>query len=391
VAYATVASALRVFRYTSSVIDRVLTRAAASVDRVVARALLTRNARARARSGAESLGHDERMQALEKIQAIYDRPEHFETATDFFPSCTDVTPEGRHVRTMRYSGAGRGAAKLSAEVVDLTWPSRSPLHCADVANRFEHVENRDAAARLFAGQGASRAGRGAPSGRPAVVLIHGYRAGQFAIEQRVWPISWLLRRGFDVALFVLPFHGVRAPRGRGPMFPSSDPRVTNECLRQAMVDLRVLRRHLLSRGAPEVGVMGMSLGGYTTALAATVDDWAFAVPLIPLASFADMALRGGRFVGDDDAQRAQHQALEAAHRVVSPLARAPLVAPNRLKVIAAEGDQVTTVAQARKLADHFGVSLELVPGGHILQFGRRRAFKSVGRMFTELSLGEPRS
>lgn len=361
-----------------------LTRAAAGVDRVVARALLTRNARARSRSRAESLGHDERIEALKSIRAIYDRPEHFEEATDFFPRPGAVAVETRPVRRMSYPVSGRRARK-NAEVVDLAWPTHSTPHCADVRDRFDHAENHAAAARLFTG---ARDG-GASAQRPAIVLVHGYRAGQFGVEERVWPISWLLRRGFDVALFVLPFHGVRAPRGRGPMFPNSDPRVTNECLRQAMVDLRVLRSHLMSRGADEVGIMGMSLGGYTTALAATVDPWSFAVPLIPLASFADMALRGGRFVGDDEAQSAQHEALEAAHRVVSPLARAPLVARDRIKVIAAEGDQVTTVEQARKLADHFGVALELVPGGHILQFGRGRAFKSVGRMFAELGLGQP--
>jgi len=368
------------------VIDRVLTRAAASVDRVVARALITRSSRARSRSRAESLGHDERMRSLSAIQGIYDRPEHFEVASEFFPWPTNVVPESRRVRTMRYPGGGRGARR-HAEVLDLTWPSRPPLHCADVGDRLEHSENRRGAARLFAGEHAP--GVHAAAGRPAVVLIHGYRAGQFVVEERAWPISWLLRRGFDVALFVLPFHGVRAPRRRGPMFPNSDPRVTNECLRQAMMDLRVLRTHLLDRGAPDVGVMGMSLGGYTTALTATIDEWAFAVPLIPLASFADMALRGGRFVGDDAAQRAQHEALEAAHRVVSPLARAPRISRDRIKVIAAAGDQVTTVPQARKLAEHFGVPLELVPGGHILQFGRGRAFKSVGRMLSDLSLGEP--
>src|SRR5260221_165757 len=78
---------------------------------------------------------------------------------------------------------------------------------------------------------------------------------------------------------------------------------------------------LRARGAPTVGAMGMSLGGYSTALFATVDDaLGFAVPIIPLASIADFARDQGR-LGDAAQSKEQHKALEAANRVVSPLAR----------------------------------------------------------------------
>ena len=116
--------------------------------------------------------------------------------------------------------------------------------------------------------------------------------GHHAFEQRVWPVEWLGRLGLDVALFVLPFHGRRADptRKRPPPFPGSDPRMTNEGFRQTVADLGDLMYWLRARGHPAVGVMGMSLGGYTTALFATVEpELAFAVPIIPLASLADFA------------------------------------------------------------------------------------------------------
>ena len=187
---------------------------------------------------------------------------------------------------------------------------------------------------------------------------------------------------------MLPFHAVRA-RGRSALFPSSDPRFTNEGFRQAVHDLRALADLLRDRGASAVGVMGMSLGGYTTSLLATVmPDLAFAVPIIPLASIADFARDGGRLVGTPAEQRLQHEALEAAHRVVSPLARAPRVPSDRVLVLAAEGDRITPVSHARRIADHFGAPLELFVGGHVLQLGRASAFRSIGRMLGRLGLFE---
>src|SRR6185437_2743047 len=125
-----------------------------------------------------------------------------------------------------------------------------------------------------------------------------------------------------------------------------------------------------------VGVMGMSLGGYTTSLLATVEPrLAFAVPMIPLASIAYMARALGRLTGSADEQQAQFEALEAAYRAVSPLARAPKVEPERVLVLGAEGDRITPVEHARWLAAHFRARIHLFHGGHILQFGRAGAFR----------------
>jgi dienelactone hydrolase len=185
---------------------------------------------------------------------------------------------------------------------------------------------------------------------------------------------------------VLPFHAVRAEEG-APLFPSSDPRITNEGFRQAVLDLRALAAFLRDRGAEAVGMMGMSLGGYTTSLLATLDDTlTFAAPIIPLASIADVARMAGRFVGSPEQQRLQYEGLEAAHRVVSPFARPSRLPADRVLILAASGDKITPVEHARKLADHFGAPLELFHGGHLLQFGRGDAFRAVGRMLGRIGL-----
>ena len=349
-----------------------LSQAASGLDLAVSAAVMARSQKARQRSRAESLGHEERMVALARIRDDYERGAESDPDAFFSPP-GPIAPRLVPVR--------RQAPRAGlVEVVDASWPSAFAVHHAEVAPRYEAcVENASAAARLFQRPGA---------GRPAAILIHGYRCGQYALEERVWPIPWLLERGVDVALAVLPFHAVRA-RGRSALFPSSDPRFTNEGFRQAVHDLRALADLLRDRGASAVGVMGMSLGGYTTSLLATVmPDLAFAVPIIPLASIADFARDGGRLVGTPAEQRLQHEALEAAHRVVSPLARAPRVPSDRVLVLAAEGDRITPVSHARRIADHFGAPLELFVGGHVLQLGRASAFRSIGRMLGRLGLFE---
>src|SRR5690606_2621728 len=151
---------------------------------------------------------------------------------------------------------------------------------SELGQRYaRYTHNRVATARVFLHR----------EPRPVAILVHGYLGGQFSVEQRVFPVEWLLRIGLDVALFVLPFHGMRGDpeRRAAPPFPGSDPRMTNEGFRQAMADFRDLVHWFRERGHPSVGVMGMSLGGYTSALAATLEpELAFAIPIIPLASLA---------------------------------------------------------------------------------------------------------
>src|SRR5262249_33175494 len=129
--------------------------------------------------------------------------------------------------------------------------------------------------------------------------------------------------------------------------------------------LGALGRFFRERGAPAVGMMGMSLGGYTTALLATLDArLSFAIPIIPLASLAAVARQNGRFVGSDAEQKLQFEAVERVYRVVSPLSRPPRVDKDRVLVVAAAGDRVTPIEHARLLAAHFQAPLSIFPGGH---------------------------
>lgn len=317
---------------------------------------------------AAPLPHAERMRHLAEIAAAYPAD-----APGFFRGARRIEPAAVAVPDLP------GAS-------DLSWPSDYVPYTPAVSSAFERGrENRVVHARLLKAHAAA-----AP--RPAVVLVHGYLGGNFAVERRVFPVDRFIALGMDVVLFTLPFHGLRAePARRVPRFPGADPRVTLEGFRQAAGDLLDLLAWLRRSGHRAAGLMGMSLGGYTTSLLATLDpDLAFAVPMIPLASFSDWARDHGRLsTGPGEADR-EHAALERAYRLVSPLDRAPLLEGERVLVLAAENDRITPPRHAERLAMHFAAPRLTFPGGHLLQFGRSGPLSEVEALFGRLGLLEPR-
>jgi len=344
---------------------KVLGSAAAAVD-LMATAAVTAHAQ---RIGQrQERPHSERLRLLERLDARF----RDATLDGFFDEPSPISPGERHVRAFGTSG----------RVVDLSWSSRFTPRDPEVSERYLGVrENSIAVARHFrhdADPGAEL--------RPVVLLVHGYMAGSFAVEERIWPIAQLARAGFDVVLFTLPFHGLRAPAGGGrvPEVPGGDPRQNVEGFRQAAFDLRSLLGFLLERGHPRVGALGMSLGGYTVALAATVEPRLdFVVPVIPLSSLADFAREQGSLSPIPDEAAAQHALLESIYRRVSPTARPALVPPERCLVVAAKADRVTPAAHARRLAVHLRAPLQSFYGGHLLQLGRAAAFESVIELMTK--------
>ncbi len=364
--------------YFSIVVVRMAQASLASrIDEIVGAFALGRSERSRARSRSEALDHAQRMDALAALHERHSSA-HFAAPPEIFFGRAGHAGAWQ-TRTARRIGS-------TGEVIDVRWRSGYEIVApeADVRNRYSRSSaNEWAHARLWLH---------GDRPRPTAILVHGYRGGNFAMEERAWPMRFFFDRlGLDLALAVLPFHGARNLRGKRPLFPSSDPRLNVEAFRHAIWDLISLRRALGDRGAPAVGMMGMSLGGYTTALALTVDpQLAFGVPLIPLASIADFARDAGRLVGTPSERLVQHAALEEAHRPVSPFTRTTHLLPRQMRVIAGQADRITPTSHAERLATHLQAPLSLFHGGHLLQFGRGEGFREVARMLRDLELLTPR-
>jgi pimeloyl-ACP methyl ester carboxylesterase len=329
---------------------------ASILDRAVSKTVLKRGGRTRAEA---ILGPEARIVALRRALSRYRDPLLIAEPERFFPAPPLADP----------------SVKESRRHADLTFESGYAPFNEEIGPEYlAHHDNRVAHVRLVFSR--------APRIRGTTILLHGYLGGVHAVEQRLWPVRWFLRQGLHVALFTLPFHG---PRGRPlatPVFPGSDPRFTIEGFRQAVHDLRRLVGWLEAKGHGPAGVMGMSLGGYTSALLATVDPRIrFVVPIIPLASIALFARDRGRFNGSAEQQAAQHELIEAIYRPVSPLARPPLAPRAGRLVVAGEADRIVPLTHARMIATHFDAPLETFRGGHLIQLGRDRAlFRRVGEV-----------
>jgi dipeptidyl aminopeptidase/acylaminoacyl peptidase len=136
--------------------------------------------------------------------------------------------------------------------------------------------------------------------------------------------------------------------------------------------------------------MGMSLGGYTTALWASVDArLGFAVAMIPAVSMASLMWRHG----ESSPQRRRavaagitEEVLADAFAVHAPTTRAAAIPRERLFVIAGRGDRITPPDQAERLATHWGVDITWFEGGHLAQLGRNDALRTTRRQLGALGL-----
>lgn len=279
----------------------------------------------------------------------------------------------------------RGSRLGAAEVVDLAYASRYRPYLSRFVDEYaSYGANLTAHARMFR----------AREPRPVAICLHGWGGGAYWLEERAFLVKYLVRIGLDVVLPHLPYHGNRTPasaRGSGALFPSPNLVRTNEAFGQAVHDLRALIAWLRARGAPAVGVAGMSLGGYTTSLLATVEDeLAFAVPIIPAVDMASLMWRHGR----ESAQRRRAEAagvsgelLQDVFRVHAPLHRTPRLDRERMLIVAGHGDRICPPEQAELLWQHWGrPDIHWFPGGHLAQVGRGDAFRAIRRKLARLGL-----
>lgn len=240
----------------------------------------------------------------------------------------------------------------------------------------------------------SRWWRHREGGRPVVLVLHGFAADLYAMNEWLLALPAFYALGCDLLLMTLPFHGTRRGPGEpfsGYGFFAGGPSRINEAVAQAVQDARVLVRWLREeRGAPAVGVTGVSLGGLVAAqLAATEPKLAFAVPNVPVTTLADLVMewepmgtvlrRLARKGGWSLVEARQHLAPS------SPLTWNPVLPKDRLFVIGGAGDRLAPPKHARLLWEHWRrPRLHWFPGSHLLHFDRGRYLEEMARFLVDL-------
>ncbi len=225
-----------------------------------------------------------------------------------------------------------------------------------------HRTNRTAHARIFEHPGEPR---------PWLVCVPGYRMGHRVVDFTGFQARWLHRHlGINVAIPVMPLHGPRrVGRRGGDGFFTGDFIDTIHAQAQAVWDVRRLVGWLRAGGAPTVGIYGVSLGGCTAALLASLEkDLACVIAGIPAADFLRLmqahappfVVRAATWMG------LSLERIQRMLRVVSPLAMRPQVPYERLFLYACVADRLASPDHARDLWQHWDrPHITWYHGGHI--------------------------
>jgi pimeloyl-ACP methyl ester carboxylesterase len=232
--------------------------------------------------------------------------------------------------------------------------------------------------------------------RPApatVVSVHGFTMGDPVIGATALMAADWFRLGLDVMLVTLPFHGARTPpdaRYSGELFASWHVGRLNEAVRQSIYDLRRVTAWLRSRSDAAVGVVGMSLGGYLTALLAALDPaLAFAIPIaapVRLGTFPSTLFAYSRYARRTPPPFTMEE-LDDAYRAHAPLTYPLAIDPDRTLIVAGRGDAIVPPEHALALWEHWRrPAIHWFGGSHVTPFRRAAVFAAGARHVRRLGI-----
>jgi pimeloyl-ACP methyl ester carboxylesterase len=251
----------------------------------------------------------------------------------------------------------------------------TPLNPALTESYLSYTRNRTARAQYW---------RHPDRARPTLIFVHGVVESSYAFNSLFFSLKTFYDNGYDVLLMIQPFHGDRAERchpfsGYG-LFSGGFSQL-NEGLLQAVSDLRVFVDYLFERGAPHVGISGLSLGGYLSSVMAVVEPrLAFCIPNSPLVAPVDTVRdwvpigRAMEIVGKRTGLSPLD--LRRGMAIHSPLSYQPKLDPDRVMIIGGAGDRFTPPRFVRLLHSHWPEShLHWFPGNHLVHLGQQEYLK----------------
>jgi hypothetical protein len=228
--------------------------------------------------------------------------------------------------------------------------------------------------------------------RPWVVCVHGFGMGSAFMDLVGFRAGHLHDAlGINVAGIVLPVHGARKPsRFSGEEFLGFDVMNYVHGLSQAVWDLRRLLGWVRSQDPTGVGLFGVSLGGYVSALCAAVEaELDLVLAGIPVTDLMGLMIHHAPH--HVHLRALEHGVLDgtaqSVARVISPLAM-PVAVPHRARAIfAGLGDRLVPVEQPHRLWEHWEQPETCwFPGNHLGYLWSGKVWDFVDRVLTERDL-----
>ena len=208
--------------------------------------------------------------------------------------------------------------------------------------------------------------------RPWLVCVHGFGMGTPMVNFSAFHVARLHDElGLNLVFPVLPLHGLRgiSRLSGGEVFDPDYMRMVH-LFAQATWDVRRTIAWLRACGAEQVGIYGISLGAYVTALVASLEEGLdCAIVGIPAVDFPNLARDNEPWVMRryDDEFQLDWKLIRAISHVVSPLAFTPRLPRERRFIYAGIADRVVRPDQPRALWRHWDrPEIHWFSGGHVL-------------------------
>jgi pimeloyl-ACP methyl ester carboxylesterase len=309
---------------------------------------------------------DTTLQEYIDYHAFYSQPRFLDDPGSAFPE-----PPERHAvieRTTRRRSWDPKTAKLAS--IDF----ESPFQTLDPRFREEYA-SLEPNERVE-----SRAWFHEDRPRPVVIFLHGFSAPDYRINKMWFSAQRYYDAGLDVVFMNLPLHGGRLPssaafHGAAIIQPSVW-RLSEACA-QGVMDLRILIRYLLARGAPKVGIVGYSWGGFHASMLACLEPRTdFIVSIAPVVSIADLVMSWPTRTFFEESLDEPALMIRELRKILAPFTPLshPLSIPkDRVLLAASANDGIIPAIHTEALWEHFGrPEVYWSCGGHILYFDKER-------------------
>ncbi len=209
--------------------------------------------------------------------------------------------------------------------------------------------------------------------RPWLVCIHGFGMGTPAINFTGFAANWLHNElGLNLIFPTLPLHGLRGDATvSGGNLLRPDYLGLVHCFAQSVWDIRRTIQWARDRGAEQIGLYGLSLGGCNSALVASLEpDLDCVIAGIPVVDFTRVARGNAPWVVDwYHGKSTDWELMKSVMQVVSPLSFRPQLERDRRFIFAGRADRVVPPDQARALWNHWEQpDIHWYPGGHVFGF-----------------------
>ncbi|MFP4618693.1 MAG: hypothetical protein ACLFMZ_07590 [Spirochaetaceae bacterium] len=196
--------------------------------------------------------------------------------------------------------------------------------------------------------------------RGTVLFLPGLGVSDFAFRFIKHLFLTILEEGWDLVVYVPPFHLERVGEGEDPEYTLfSDDIEANIRYQLAMIrEVRTMVRVLEMEEAGPVGTWGGSMGAATLLISSQWEDYDHAAVMIPIVDW-NVVLTGNicmekcvpafREAGFDD------ELINRAYSLISPAEYAPGIKADRILVQAAKEDQLTPVSAVKEYAENRGI------------------------------------